>query len=346
MKTALNLAALAAITTIASAQAQSVADFYKANRLTIYVGSSAGGGTDIYGRRVAQFIGKHLPGNPGTIVKNLPGANGLVLANQLATVLPKDGTAVGTFDRNAAMHSIWGNPKAKFDATQLNWIGSANVDISTCVTWHTSGIDTLDKFMGREVMLGATAVYHANILNALFGAKLKQVTGYRGGNGVLLALERGEVQGRCNWSWSSIAATRPDWVKQKKINVIIQFADKKHPELPNVPLIGELVKTDKQRQMLDLILSSQVMARPFAAPPGVPAERVTALRAAFMALEKDPAFIKSAKAQDLEFEPVSGDKIQSIIARIAKTPKPLIRELRDVALGPEASAAMDKGGRK
>lgn len=339
----ITLAAFAAVAAAGNAQAQSVADFYKANRLTIYVGSSAGGGTDIYGRSVAQFIGKHLPGNPGAIVKNLPGANGLVLANQLASVLPRDGSAVGTFDRNAAMHSIWGNPKAKFDATKLNWIGSANVDTSTCVTWHTSGIDTLEKFMTRPVALGATAVYHANILNALFGAKLKQVTGYRGGNGVLLALERGEVQGRCNWSWSSIAATRPDWVKQKKINVIIQFADKKHPELPNVPIIGDLVKTEKQRQMLDLILSSQVMARPFAAPPGVPAERVAALRTAFMALTKDPAFIKAAKAQDLEVDPVSGEKIQGIIARISKTPKPLIRELRDVALGPAASAAMDKG---
>jgi tripartite-type tricarboxylate transporter receptor subunit TctC len=272
----------------------------------------------------------------------MPGANGLNLANALYRILPKDGTAIGTFDRNAAMHSIWGNPKAKFVATELNWIGSANIDASTCVTWHTSGIDTLKEFMTKPVVLGSTAVYHANLLNSLFGAKLKQVTGYPGGNDVLMALERGEVQGRCNWSWSSIISTRPEWVREKKINIILQFAEEKHPDLPDVPLVTELVKTERQRQMIDLILSSQTMARPFAAGPSIPAERVQALRGAFMAVTKDPAFLEAAKAQTLEVQPVSGEKIQEIIGRISRTPKNVIHELRDIALGPEASAAMDK----
>ena len=336
--------AVTAVTAAAAgaASAQSVEDFYKGKRVTVYIGSSAGGGTDLYGRTFGQFLGNVMPGKPSVVISNMPGANGMALANQLYKILPKDGTAIATFDRNAAMHSVWGNPKAQFVAAELNWIGSANIDASTCVTWHTTGIDTLEKFMTQPVVLGSTAIYHANALNTLFGAKLKQVTGYPGGNDVLLALERGEVEGRCNWSWSSIISTRPDWVRDKKINIIVQFADEKHPDLPNVPLVSELAKTEKDRQLLDLMLSSQVMARPFAAPPGVPAERVKALRDAFMAVVKDPAFIAASQAQQLEVDPVSGERIQQIVQRMTDTPKPLLRELRDLALGPEASAALDK----
>jgi len=322
--------------------ADPVEDFYRGKRVTIYVGSSSGGGTDLYGRLLARYLGKHIPGQPSVTVVNMPGANGLVLANQLHRTMPKDGTAIGTFDRSAALHAIWGNPAAQFQATELNWIGSTNVDTSLCVTWHTSGIDTLDKFMTREVVLGSSTIYHANLLNSLFGAKLKQVRGYPGGNDVLLALERGEVQGRCNWSWSSIIGTRADWVKDKKLNVLLQFADEKHPDLPDVALVTELAKTEQQRQMLDLILSTQTMARPFAMPPGVPAERVSALRKAFMETAKDPDFLAAAATQQLEVSPVNGEKIQDTLTRISKTPKDVIRALRDVVLGAEASAAMDK----
>lgn len=337
--------ALAAATTIAlphAACADPVADFYKGRKITLHVGSSTGGGTDIYGRLIARFIGNHIPGNPQVIVANVPGANGLVSANQLYRTLPKDGTAIATFDRAVAMQAIWGNPAAQFVATDLNWLGSTNIDTSTCVTWHASGIDTLEKFMTREVIVGSSTIYHANLLNTLFGAKLKLVQGYPGGNDVLLALERGEVQGRCNWSWSSIISTKPDWVRDKKINVIIQFADGKHPEMPDVPLVTELAKNEHQRQMLDLVLSTQKMARPFAAPPGVPADRIAALRKAFMETTKDPEFVAMANAQQLELSPVSGEEIQDMLARISKTPKPVIRELRDAVLGVEASAAMDK----
>ena len=338
----LALLATAALLVATQAGAQPADEFYRGKRLTIYAGSSAGGGTDIYGRLVARFIGNHLAGHPQVSVVNTPGANGLVLANQLARSLPKDGTAIATFDRAVAMHAIWANPAAQFVATELNWIGSTNIDTSTCVTWHASGIDTLDKLMTREVVLGSTAVYHANLLNSLFGAKLKQVRGYPGGNDVILALERGEVQGRCNWSWSSIISTRPDWVRDKKINVLLQFAEEKHPELPDVPLVTDLVKTEHQRQMLDLALTLQTMARPFAAPPGVPPERVAALRKAFMAAASDPMLLAEAGAQQLDISPVSGERIQDTLVRISKISKDVIRELRDVVLGAEASAAMEK----
>jgi tripartite-type tricarboxylate transporter receptor subunit TctC len=334
------VAALVSISTNSSAQ--STEEFYRGKRLTIYAGSSAGGGTDIYARLVARFIGSHIPGHPQVTVINMPGANGLVVANQLFRSLPKDGTVLGTFDRAVALQAIWGNPAAQFTADELNWIGSTNVDTSTCVTWRASGIDTLEKFLTRDVVLGSTAIYHANLLNSLFGATLKQVRGYPGGNDVLLALERGEVQGRCNWSWSSIISTRPDWVRDKKINILLQFADERHPDLPNVPLIADLVKTEHQRQMVDLVLSTQTMARPFAAPPHVPPDRIAALRTAFMEMAKDPDYLAAANAQELEVSPISGERIQDTVARIAKTPKEVIRELRDVVLGAEASAAMER----
>lgn len=341
-KLALTLVAFAAIAMPGHASASGVEEFYRGKKITMYVGSPAGGGTDIYGRLVARFLGNHIPGHPQVIVVNAPGANGLVAANQLYKTLPKDGTALATFDRAVAMHGIWENPAAQFKATELNWIGSTNIDVSTCVTWAASGIDTLEKFMTREVVMGSSTIYHANLLNSLFGAKLKLVQGYPGGNDVILALERGEVQGRCNWSWSSIISTKPDWVRDKKINIVLQFATEKHPEMPDVPLVTELAKTERQRQMLDLVLSTQTMARPFAAPPNVPPERLAALRQGFMDAMRDPELIAAAQAQQLELSPVSGDQIQDMLARISKTPKPVIRELRDVVLGAEASAAMEK----
>lgn len=329
-------------TLVSAASAQGVEEFFRNRRVTIYIGSSTGGGTDAYGRIIAQFIGAHIAGKPSVLVANVPGANGLVVANQLYKSYPKDGTAIGTFDRAAAMHSIWGNPAAQFVATKFNWIGSTNIDTSTCVTWHDTGIDTLEKFMTREVVLGSASVYHANLLNSLFGARLKQVTGYPGGNDILLAMERGEVQGRCNWSWSSISSTRPQWVRDRKINVLVQFADEKHPELANVPLVTELATTERQREMLDLVLTSQTMARPFAAPPGVPADRVAALRSAFDAVTRDPALLSAAESQQLEMSPVSGERIQKSIARVSQSSPEVIRALRDVVLGQNASAAMDK----
>lgn len=324
------------------AHAQSVEDFYKGKRLTVYVGSSPGGGTDVYARILANYIGNFMPGRPVVAVSHVPGANGLVLANQLQRTLPKDGTALATFDRSAVLHSLWENPAAQFAANEINWIGSLNIDTSTCVTWHTTGIDTLEKFLTQDVVIGSTAVNHANLLNSLFGAKIKQITGYPGGNDVLLALERGEVQGRCNWSWSSIIGTRPQWVKDRKLNIIVQFAEQKHSALPDVPLVTEMVKNERQRMMIDLILTTQTMARPFAAPPGVPKDRVNALRQAFMAMAKDREFLATAEGQALEISPVAGDTIQTSIARVSALPREVIVELRDVTLGKEASSKMVK----
>jgi tripartite-type tricarboxylate transporter receptor subunit TctC len=308
-----------------AAHADPVEDFYRGKRITLTIGSSAGGGTDLYGRLVARFIGNHIPGHPAVQPVNVPGAVGLVSVNQLYNTAPRDGTALATFDRYLVYQAIWDNPQARFDPSRINWIGSTNVDVSTCVTWAASGIATLNDFMTREIVLGATTDSHANILTNIFGAKLKAVKGYPGGNDVTLALERGEVQGRCNWSWSSIMSTRPDWVRDHKINIIVQFSRRKLAELPDVPLVSELARTDTQRQILDLILASQMMARPFAAPPGLPADRVAALRDAFDAAMHDPELAAAARQGGLPLEPVAGREIQDLVTQKAATPKDVIR---------------------
>jgi tripartite-type tricarboxylate transporter receptor subunit TctC len=312
------------------ARADSVADFYQGKRITMYIGSSAGGGTDLYGRLVASFIGRHIPGNPTVVPSNVPGANGLVAANQLFNVAPKDGTAIGTFGRYAVFEALWKNKAALFVPERFNWIGNVHVDISTCVTWHTTGVTTLSEFMTRELKMGATTESHLNILDNVFGAKLRAIKGYPGGNDITLALERGEVDGRCNWSWSAIMSTRAEWVRDKKINFILQFSHKKVPDLQDVPLVTELIKTNEQRQIIDLILTSQQMARLVAAPPDVPAERVAALRQAFDDTMKDPEFLASASRLAMPVEPVSGLELQKLVGDMAQTPPEVIKTFHEV----------------
>jgi tripartite-type tricarboxylate transporter receptor subunit TctC len=318
---------------IATAHADGVADFYRGKRVTMYIGSSSGDGTDLYGRLIANFIGKHIPGNPTIVPANIPGANGLVSANQLYNIAAKDGTAIGTFGRYVVFEALWKNKAALFAPERFNWIGNVNVDVSTCVTWHTTGVSTLAEFMTRDLKMGATSESHVNILDNVFGAKLRAIKGYPGGNEITLALERGEVDGRCNWSWSAIMSTRPEWVRDKKINILIQFSHKKLPELPDVPLVTELAKTDSQKEILNLILSSQQMARVIVAPPDVPPERVAALRQAFEDTIKDPEFMASASRFGLPVEPVSGLEIQKLVTEMSRTPPDVIKTFYEAVGG-------------
>ncbi len=326
----LSAAAAFCIAAPGAAQADAVADFYQGKRITMYIGSSTGGGTDLYGRLVATFIGRHIPGNPTVVPANVPGANGLVAANQLFNTAPKDGTAIGTFGRYAVFEALWKNPAAQFSPEGFNWIGNVQVDISTCVTWHTTGVKTLADFMTRDLKMGATTESHVNILNNVFGAKLKAIKGYPGGNDITIALEREEVDGRCNWSWSAIMSTRPDWVRDKKVNVVLQFSDRKVPELSDVPLVTDLIKTQSQRDIVNLILVSQQMARLVTAPPKVPVERVNALRRAFDAMVKDPEFLAAAARLSLPVEPVSGRELQKLVDVMTQTPEETIKSFHDV----------------
>jgi tripartite-type tricarboxylate transporter receptor subunit TctC len=317
--------ALLAICATPVARAQNPADFYGRN-VDLYVGYSAGGGYDVYARLLSRHMARFVPGSPTIVPKNMPGAGSLLLANWLYNVAPKDGTAFGTIGRGTAFDPLLGSTKAQFDAAKFNWIGSMNDEVSVCVAWHTSGITKLEQVEQKELTVGGTGPaadtdQFPKVLNATLGTKFKLVAGYPGGNDVDLAMERGEVMGRCGWSWSSVVATHQQWIDEKKINVLVQLSLSKHPDLPNVPLVMDFAKTDEEKQIFKLVFARQPMGRPFLAPPGIAADRVAALRKAFMDTMKDKEFLAEAEKMRLEINPVSGAAVQGIVQEVYRTPK-------------------------
>lgn len=320
------LAATLAITLPSLAGAETVEQFYKGKTVELYIGYSAGGGYDVYARLLARYIGKHIPGNPTVVPKNMTGAGSLLLANWLYNVGPKDGTAFGAIGRGTAFDPIFGLKGSQYDATKFNWIGSMNNEVSVCVSWYDSGIKTVEDLEHKELVVGGTGKsadtdQFPRLMNGVLGTKMRVISGYPGGNDVGLAMERGEVKGRCGWSWSSVKSTHQKWLDEKKINILVQLALSKHPDLPNVPLVVDLAKNDEQRQILRLFFARQVMGRPFLAPPGVPADRVAALRKAFMDALTDKDLVADAEKAKLEINPVSGDDVQKLVEESYATPK-------------------------
>jgi tripartite-type tricarboxylate transporter receptor subunit TctC len=245
-------------------------------------------------------MGKHIPGNPKFVAKNRPGAGSMLLANELFNVMPSDGTAVGIIGRGQVMEPLFGTAEAKFDPSEFVWLGSANNEVSICVSWHETDIKTLDDFLTMPMIVGGTGPgadtdTFPKVLNNIIGTKLKLVTGYPGGNDILLAMERGEVDGRCGYSWSSAKSRKADWIRDKKINILMQMSTAKHPDLPDVPFVMDFAKTERDKQVLGLIFARQAWGRPFLAPPGVPEDRAKALQVAFMATMEDPEFLADAR---------------------------------------------------
>ena len=309
-------------------QAQSpVADFYKGKTIDVYVGLSAGGVYDISARLLARHIGKHIPGNPNLVVKQMEGAAGLRLANWMYQLGPKDGTAFATFARGSAFDALLGVTGATFEATKYNWIGSTNDEVSICAAWHTSGITRFEQLYDKELIVGSTGgsgddEQFPKLLRGVLGVKLRTVSGYPGGNEIKMAMERGEVNGRCGWSWSSVKATQAQWLKDKTISIFVQLSLRRHEDLPDVPVIMDLARTDEDRQIFKVMFARQVMAWPFVAPPGVPADRLAALRKAFDDTMRDREFLAEAEKLSLEITPVSGEKIQTLIADLYRTTSP------------------------
>jgi len=317
-------AAFAALA-VSGAKAQSAAAFYAGKSIDLEIGYSVGGGYDLYARLLARHLGDHIPGHPTIVPKNMEGAASLRLANYLYAAAPRDGTVIGAVSRGAAFDPLLDEKNAQFDASKFSWIGSANNEVSVCVALQSSGITRFDDVLTKPLTIGSTGVgddtyQFPALMNAVLGTKFKIVTGYPGGNDITLALERGEVQGRCGWSWSSIVTTRKDWITSKKITVLVQMSLSKHPDLPDVPLIMDLAKTTEQRQIFKLIFARQVMGRPFTAPPGLPADRVTALRTAFDETMKDKAFLDDAAKGQFEINPVGGDELDGLVKEIYQTP--------------------------
>ncbi len=329
----------AATSAPAAATAQATADvaaFYRGKTVSIIIGYDAGGGYDTYARTLSQFIGKHIPGNPTVIVENMPGAGSIKAANHLFTAAPKDGTVFGTFGRGLPYTELIADPAAQFKSAQFNWIGSMNDEVSICVLRSDSPVKTFEQLLTTSVKIGATGPdddtgFFPRFLNGALGTKFELVTGYAGGNDVNLAIERGEVAGRCGFSWSSIVSTRPQWLADKFVNILMQMSLAKHPDIPaTVPLIMDYAKTDDVRQMFEVIFSRQTMGRPFTAPPGVPTERVKALRDAFDKTMADPEFKAAADKAKQEINPKGGADIQKIVEKIFQTPKPLVDKIKAI----------------
>ncbi len=328
------LGMLALAVTASPALAQSAAAFYKGKTVTVWVGNSAGGGYDLYARAFARHWSKHLAGNPEFIVKNRPGAGSMLLTNELYNILPKDGTAMGAIGRGMPLEKILGNDLARYDATKFSWIGSANNVVSVCVSWEKTGIARYADLKTRGMIVGGTGEgadtdSFPKAMNRVLGTKMKLVTGYPGGNEIMLAMERGEVDGRCGYSWSSAVSTHGDWIRDKKMNVLVQIATQKHRDLPNVPLITDLADNAEDKQVLEFVFSGQVWGRPFLAPPGVPADRVKALQDSFMAVTRDPAFIAEANKLKLEINPVPGPELARLIAVQHQMPPQVIKRAKE-----------------
>lgn len=315
---------------VSAANADAVADFYKGKTITIYAGSSAGGGYDTYARALGRFIGKHIPGNPTVINSNMPGGTGLKLTNWLYNVGPKDGTVIAMVGRGLPAHELLGGTGARFDPARLNWIGSMNNEVSVCVTSERSPVKKFGDLKSHEAIFGsqggvADSHLFALFVKNLFNARMRVVAGYPGTAETVVAMERGEVDGICGWSWTSVKIQRPKWVSEGKINILLQLALSKHEDLPNVPLISDLTTDPAELGQVRLVFSRQTMGRPVTVAQDVPGERVAALRAAFDATMRDPAFRKFAARTKLEVSPVSGKEIQELVESVLATPKAVVK---------------------
>jgi tripartite-type tricarboxylate transporter receptor subunit TctC len=322
---------LAAVSAPAHA-ADAVADFYRGKTVQVLVGFGPGGGYDLYARTLARYMGKHIPGNPTLVPQNMPGAGGVKAMNYLYKVARKDGTVMGTFARGLVIEPLLGHAQGtQFEAEKFSWIGSVSNEVSVCAFWSTSGIKTWDDLQKKPTIIGASAAgadseIFPTVLRNMFHLPTKVVTGYSGGGAdINLGMARGEVTGRCGWSWSSLLSQSKSLLDGKKINIVLQLALQKHEDLPDVPLIMDLPTSPQNKAALRLIASRQSIARPFAAPPGVPADRLAALRAAFDATMKDPQFLTEAKRLDLEVRPVSGVEVEKLIKEIYASPPEVVK---------------------
>jgi tripartite-type tricarboxylate transporter receptor subunit TctC len=312
-------------------RAEATADFYKGKVVQIIVGFSPGGGYDLYARVLARHIGKHIPGNPAVTIQNMPGAGSLKAANYLYNVAPKDGTVFGTFDRGLPMERLLGRTEGeRFDAVKFTWIGSVTDEPSVCGFSDKSAIRSWQDMKMKPFTVGGAGAtaddeIYPTVLKNMFHLPLRVVSGYPGRAEAVLSIQRGEIDGLCGWSWSSLMSRDRALYDSKQIHVTLQLGVEKTLDLPGVPLAGDLTSDPKQRAALKLIFSRLIIARPFAAPPGLPPARANTLREAFDATMKDPEFLAEAKKLDLEVRPQSGAKVEQVVTEIYHYPADVVK---------------------
>ncbi len=340
---ALALAPLAILTSastigwaaLAPASAQEGGEpFYKGRKIDIVIGFTVGGGYDAYARILARHMGEHIAGRPTLVPRNMTGAGSRVAANYVFSVAPKDGTVMGIADQSIPLEQALGDSGIKFDSREFQWIGNVIADNNIVATWHATPIKTIADAQRLESTMGATgyntSAQYPTVLNQTIGTKFKVILGYPGGNEVNLAMERGEVQGRGSNAWASYKSTKPDWVREGKINILAQVGLKRASDLPDTPLLQDLTANEQDKAALRLLSAPTAIGRPFFAPPGTPAERVKILRAAFDATMKDKGFLDEAGKGAMDVNPVSGEDLQKIVADIIDAPEAVKKRLAEM----------------
>jgi tripartite-type tricarboxylate transporter receptor subunit TctC len=322
---------LAGVATPASAQKSG---YFAGKTVQMIIGFGPGGGYDRWGRILAAHLGKHLPGNPTIISKNMPGAGSFVAAGHIYNAAPKDGTVIGIIARDAATGALMGQTGAQFDPEKITWLGSPTTEKNVCISYKTAKVKTAQDLFKTELIIGdtgpGTGTYtYPKALDGLLGMKFKLIGGYPSSSNVFLAMERGEVEGICE-SLDSVDGKRPDWIRTHTVNVLFQSGTERDPEIKDAPLISELAKTTEEKQALNFLYAGQSIGRPFVAPPNLPANVEKMLRDGFDATMKDPAFLAEAKKHKLDVAPISGDKLEALIKDLYATPKPLIKKVADM----------------
>jgi tripartite-type tricarboxylate transporter receptor subunit TctC len=319
--------------------------FYKDKTIDFIVGGNPGGGYDIYARTVARHLARFIPGNPDIVVKNMPGAGSAKAAAFLYSQGKKDGTNLGAVYPGAIMDPLLGEhgDKAQYDPTKFQYIGTADNGTRMCITWHTSKTKTYEDAMQRKTVLGASQAGgstrdYAYMQNKFTGTKFNVVSGYKGSVDILIAMERGEVEGMCGYDWSSLKSQRPDWIRDKKVNILAQIGVDPEPTLTKmgVPKLWQYIKNEDDRKVVELVVSQQIFGRPYFVPPGTPADRVSVLRNAFSATVKDKGFIEDAKKTRIDVEPLDGAKVQETVERLYATPKNIVEKAKQ-AIMPQGS---------
>jgi tripartite-type tricarboxylate transporter receptor subunit TctC len=311
--------------------ADSVEAFYKGKTMQLLVGFGPGGGYDLYGRAVARHMGRFIPGNPTLVPQNMAGAGSVRAASYLYNAAPKDGSVIGTFSRSIPTMPLVTPQDARFDGRAFSWIGSMSGDTSLCLTGAKSQVKTFQDMLTKPVVMGgqfaaADSDIYAHLYKNIFGAKIKLVSGYPGTNDITLAMERGEVDGICGLSWGTLKVAHADWIKDKSVNLLVQAALKKDPELPDVPLALDLIDDPQKKQILYINFAPQAIGRPFAAPPGIPADRKAALAKAFDETMKDPDLLAEAAREKIDLGPMSGHEVDELLAKLYAIPADVIEK--------------------
>jgi tripartite-type tricarboxylate transporter receptor subunit TctC len=296
---------------------------FSGKTIQLYIGFGPGGSYDLYARALAQHMGKHILGNPAIVPMNMEGAGSMLLTNWLYNVAPKDGTAIATISRAVPFFPLIGEDRsaAQFDPTKFTWLGSANDEVSTCVAWADSGIETYEDLLTEGMILGgdgptADGEQFARLMNGVLDTKIRVITGYGGSGAMNLAMENGEIQGRCGWSWSSIVASQSQWLADGKINVLMQMGREPHPDLKDVPTLADKIERKEDKLLADIVLARQPLGRPFIAPPDLPQDVADTLQKAFDATMSDPEFLEEATRIGLEVNPLSGAEVAQIVSDV------------------------------